>query len=85
MQLFSTDFQKLYVPFVLAEALYLEQVWNAKIALCPTSERGFSKMLRKFSKSNGSNSLGDMWFERPPDIALDIVDGQLIDRITFRD
>ena len=83
---YNTDFQKLYVPFVLAEALYLERAENAKIALCPTSERGFSRMLRKFAKENGLDSLGDVWFERPPDIVLDCVQGgRPMERITFRD
>lgn len=83
---YNTDFQRLYVPFVLAEAIYLEQAYRARIALCPTSERGFSRILGKFARANASDSLGDMWFERPPDVVLDCMEGCApISRITFRD
>ncbi len=83
---YNTDFQKLYVPFVFAESLYLATAYGAKVSLCPTSERGFSRLMRKFDEQTGAGSIGDIWFERAPDIVLDCVKGgKPMDRITFRD
>jgi len=60
---YDTPYQRWYSVLVLAEALYLYEVYGANIKLGPTTESNFDSLIREFMASLGI-SYGFIWYDR---------------------
>ena len=60
---YGSDYQRWYTVLVLAEVLYLNQIYGVNIKLGPTSESNFDNMIKKFMKDQGI-PFAFVWYNR---------------------
>lgn len=76
---YGEQYQRWYSVLVLAEALYLNEIYGANIKLGPTSESNFDALLRDFMKEQ-DRPFAFVWYNR--EIENEI---PYIDRLFFKD
>ena len=60
---YDTDFQRWYSVLVVAESIYLRDVFGSNINLGPTTESNFVKLVRS-SMADRSSAYGYIWYDR---------------------
>jgi hypothetical protein len=76
---YDTDYQRWYSVLVVAEAIYMKDVFGANAKLGPTSESNFDKLLGNATASR-KTPLGFVWYDRTVEKEISVAS-----RISFSD